>query len=154
MAKAALVLSIVAILIAAWSGWSAHRSAQSSESSARSAAEGLEPDRDRRHEERTPHLPLLYDRQVGNSEALWLLNNSRESYQVRLALLPREEGGPVEALHVATNSGGVAVVREGNEFELEAPLAVGGKQTPPLRQDSQPARRHRADSAHLLKRAR
>jgi hypothetical protein len=127
VAKAALVLSIAALLFAAWSAWSAHRSARSSENSARSAAEALELERERRHAERIPRLRLLYDHRVGNSEGLWLVNDGPDSYQVRVTLIPREDGGPVQALQVPKSSGGVTVVREGDEGDLERPMVVGDK---------------------------
>jgi hypothetical protein len=80
---------------------------------------------------------LLYDRRVGDREALWLLNDSRGSYRVRLELLPREEGGPVQALRGRTSSGGIAVLREGEEIDLEQPLEIGGKKL--LRFDRTPS---------------
>jgi len=63
----------------------------------------------------------------GERDGLWIVNEGPGRYQARVALIPREGGGPVEALHVATANGGTAVVREGEEAELGRQLAVGDK---------------------------
>jgi len=71
---------------------------------------------------------LLYDRgRGGERDGLWVINDGPGAYQVRVALISREGGGPVEAVHVATAGGGTAVVREGEEAELGRRLAVGDK---------------------------
>jgi hypothetical protein len=128
MAVAALVISIVAVVFAGVAAVAAVWSAVIARRSARTAAEAVELERVRYHDDRTPRLRLLYEpAQPGGDDGLWVINDGPGAYQVRVTLISREGGGPLEAVQVVKVGGGMAVVREGEEAELGWLLGIGDK---------------------------
>jgi hypothetical protein len=80
-------------------------------------------------------------------------NDRPGAYQVRLAPISREGGGPVEAVHMAKASGGIAVVRERRKPSWGG-CWRSGTRISFVSSGSQPPPGHRAASVHLLERAR
>jgi hypothetical protein len=80
-------------------------------------------------------------------------NDGPGAYQVRLAPISREGGGPVEAVHMAKASGGIAVVRERRRPSWGG-CWRSGTRISFVSSGSQPPPGHRAASVHLLERAR
>ncbi len=101
MAVAALIVSIVAVLLAGWGGWSAHQSARSSDSSARSAAEAVDLERSRQHLDQTPRI-LLEESVYGDpGEGVWFKNGGPLDYDsVRFTFAESDQPAPLAGLQV------------------------------------------------------
>jgi hypothetical protein len=89
MAVAALVISIVALAVAGWSAWTAHRA--------------FILERDRRHDELTPHVRVDEDRDGEGEEGLCFTNDGPLDFtSVRFRLETPLEDTPVEAFLVGS----------------------------------------------------